>query len=119
MPPASKTFPEAIAAKDVRSLRYVFVNRAAEKLFDLPRARIDLEFGGFLGCRERGLQGFDLRYGNAVIGIAIKAEHGCLHLGRKLRRALRPQRIWRIDRRAIERDAGLEVAAVGGIFPNR
>src|SRR5258708_39026256 len=40
MPPASKTFPEAIAAKDVRSLRYVFVNRAAEKLFDLPRASI-------------------------------------------------------------------------------
>ena len=32
--------PEAIAAKDARSLRYVFVNRAAEKLFDLPRASI-------------------------------------------------------------------------------
>src|SRR5258708_17166572 len=40
MPPASKTFPEAIAAKDVRSLRYVFVNRAAEKLFGMPRASI-------------------------------------------------------------------------------
>jgi PAS domain S-box-containing protein len=32
--------PEAIAAKDARSLRYVFVNRAAEKLFGLPRASI-------------------------------------------------------------------------------
>jgi PAS domain S-box-containing protein len=32
--------PEAIAAKDARSLRYVFVNRAAEKLFDRPRAEI-------------------------------------------------------------------------------
>jgi PAS domain S-box-containing protein len=32
--------PEAIAAKDARSLRYVFVNRAAEKLFSLPRAQI-------------------------------------------------------------------------------
>jgi PAS domain S-box-containing protein len=32
--------PEAIAAKDARSLRYVFVNRAAEKLFGLPRAEI-------------------------------------------------------------------------------
>jgi PAS domain S-box-containing protein len=32
--------PEAIAAKDSRSLRYVFVNRAAEKLFGLPRASI-------------------------------------------------------------------------------
>jgi PAS domain S-box-containing protein len=31
---------EAIAAKDARSRRYVFVNRAAEKLFDLPRASI-------------------------------------------------------------------------------
>jgi PAS domain S-box-containing protein len=31
---------EAIAAKDARSLRYVFVNRAAEKLFELPRASI-------------------------------------------------------------------------------
>jgi PAS domain S-box-containing protein len=32
--------PEAIAAKDANSLRYVFVNRAAEKLFNLPRASI-------------------------------------------------------------------------------
>jgi PAS domain S-box-containing protein len=32
--------PEAIAAKDSRSLRYVFVNRAAEKLFGLPRSAI-------------------------------------------------------------------------------
>jgi PAS domain S-box-containing protein len=32
--------PEAIAAKDSQSLRYVFVNRAAEKLFKLPRASI-------------------------------------------------------------------------------
>jgi PAS domain S-box-containing protein len=32
--------PEAIAAKDARSLRYVFVNRAAEKLFDRPRSEI-------------------------------------------------------------------------------
>jgi PAS domain S-box-containing protein len=31
---------EAIAAKDARSLRYVFVNRAAEKIFNLPRASI-------------------------------------------------------------------------------
>jgi PAS domain S-box-containing protein len=32
--------PEAIAAKDANSLRYVFVNHAAEKLFKLPRASI-------------------------------------------------------------------------------
>jgi PAS domain S-box-containing protein len=32
--------PDAIAAKDARSLRYVFVNRAAEDLFELPRASI-------------------------------------------------------------------------------
>jgi PAS domain S-box-containing protein len=32
--------PEAIAAKDARSLRYVFVNRAAETLFALPRTSI-------------------------------------------------------------------------------
>jgi PAS domain S-box-containing protein len=32
--------PEAIAAKDAGSRRYVFVNRAAEKLFGLPRASI-------------------------------------------------------------------------------
>jgi PAS domain S-box-containing protein len=32
--------PEAIAAKDMRSLRYIFVNRAAETLFDLPRSAI-------------------------------------------------------------------------------
>jgi PAS domain S-box-containing protein len=32
--------PEAIAAKDMRSLRYIFVNRAAETLFDLPRSTI-------------------------------------------------------------------------------
>lgn len=32
--------PEAIAAKDARSLRYVFVNRAAEELFELPRGSI-------------------------------------------------------------------------------
>jgi PAS domain-containing protein len=31
---------EAIAAKDAHDLRYVFVNRAAEKLFNLPRASI-------------------------------------------------------------------------------
>jgi PAS domain S-box-containing protein len=31
---------EAIAAKDARSLRYVFVNRAAEKMFELPRTEI-------------------------------------------------------------------------------
>jgi PAS domain S-box-containing protein len=32
--------PEAIMAKDARSLRYVFVNRAAEQMFRLPRASI-------------------------------------------------------------------------------
>lgn len=32
--------PEAIAAKDAQSLRYVFVNRAAERMFNLPRASI-------------------------------------------------------------------------------
>jgi PAS domain S-box-containing protein len=32
--------PEAITAKDARSLRYVFVNRAAEQMFNLPRASI-------------------------------------------------------------------------------
>jgi PAS domain S-box-containing protein len=35
-----ESVPEAIAAKDSRSLRYVFVNRAAEALFKLPRAEI-------------------------------------------------------------------------------
>jgi PAS domain S-box-containing protein len=32
--------PEAIVAKDARSLRYVFVNRAAERLYGIPRADI-------------------------------------------------------------------------------
>jgi len=35
-----ESVPEAIAAKDSRSLRYVFVNRAAETLFNRPRAEI-------------------------------------------------------------------------------
>jgi PAS domain S-box-containing protein len=32
--------PEAIVAKDARDLRYVFVNRAAEKMIGVPRAEI-------------------------------------------------------------------------------
>ena len=44
-----------------------------------------------------------------VSALAIEAEHRRLHVGRKLGRALRPQRVGRIDRRAIERDARLEV----------
>jgi PAS domain S-box-containing protein len=35
-----ENIPEAIVAKDARTLRYTFVNSAAEKLFGLPRAEI-------------------------------------------------------------------------------
>jgi PAS domain S-box-containing protein len=35
-----ENIPEAIVAKDARSLRYTFVNKAAEKLLGLPRAEI-------------------------------------------------------------------------------
>lgn len=35
-----ENIPQAVVAKDAQSLRYVFVNHAAEKLFGLPRAQI-------------------------------------------------------------------------------
>ncbi|HZR75656.1 PAS-domain containing protein [Bradyrhizobium sp.] len=35
-----ETIPQAIVAKDARSLRYLFVNRAAETLMGLPRGQI-------------------------------------------------------------------------------
>ncbi|HET7887333.1 MAG TPA: PAS-domain containing protein [Bradyrhizobium sp.] len=35
-----ETVPQAIVAKDARDLRYVFINRAAEKLMGLPRAEV-------------------------------------------------------------------------------
>lgn len=35
-----ENIPEGIVAKDARSLRYVFVNRAAEKMIGMPRAEI-------------------------------------------------------------------------------
>jgi PAS domain S-box-containing protein len=35
-----ESIPQAIVAKDARSLRYLFVNRAAEMLMGLPRAQI-------------------------------------------------------------------------------
>lgn len=35
-----ESIPEAVVAKDARTLRYLFVNRAAEKLMGLPRTQI-------------------------------------------------------------------------------
>src|SRR6266702_5956544 len=82
-------------------------------------AWIDLELGRLLRLRQRGLQRLDLSHGNAGISLAVEAQHRRLHLRGKLGRAFRPKRIRRIDRRAIKRDARLECARVGGIFPDR
>src|SRR3954464_1944218 len=82
------------------------------------RFRIDLEFGRLLVLLQGCLELLDLGDGNAGIGAPIEAEHRCLHLGRELHRAFRPQRIGWIDRRTVEGDAGLEAAAVSGIFPD-
>jgi PAS domain S-box-containing protein len=35
-----ENIPEAIVGKDARDLRYIFINRAAERLFGLPRSEI-------------------------------------------------------------------------------
>src|SRR3954464_9911165 len=72
------------------------------------RFRIDLEFGGLLVLLQGRLELLDLGDGNAGIGAAIDAEHRCLHLGRELHRAFRPQRIGGIDHCAVERNTSLE-----------
>src|ERR1700735_3643165 len=81
-------------------------------------ARIDFEFGGFPGSCQRCLQRLDRRNRNAGIRLAIQAQHRRLHIRGELGRALRPERVRWIDRRPVERDAGLETSAVRGIFPD-
>src|SRR3954469_1232552 len=80
---------------------------------------IDLELGSLLVFGQRRLEGFHRCDGNAGVGLAIEAEDGRLHLGCELRRALRPDRVLRVDQRTVERGACLQRAAVGGIFPDR
>src|SRR5690242_12350416 len=82
------------------------------------RARIDLELGGLFSLGECGLEGLDGRNGNAGICLAIETEYWRLHFGGELRRALRPEWVWRIDRRTVKRNAGFERAGMSGKFPH-
>src|ERR1700761_4056837 len=81
------------------------------------RAGIDLELGGLVGRGERGLERLDTGNGNTGIGFAVETEHRRLHVARQLHRALRPQRVRRIERRAVEGAAGLQRVAMRGVFP--
>src|ERR1700722_4338701 len=85
----------------------------------MRRAWIDLEFSGLPGRCQRRLQRLDRRNGNAGIRLAIQAQHRRLHIRCELGRALRPERVRWIDRRAVKRAARLEASAVRGIFPDR
>src|SRR5262245_23346539 len=57
------------------------VARATVGVEAMRGARIDLELSGLFVFLQRRLQRFDARDGNAGIGLAIEAEHRCLHLG--------------------------------------
>src|SRR5947199_10202930 len=99
--------------------RVVAIARAIVGVETMRCGGIDLELGSLVVGRQRRLEGFHRCDGNAGVGLAVEAEDGRFHLGRELRRALWPDRIWRIDQRTVERGARLERAAVGGIFPDR
>src|SRR5215831_4258207 len=100
---------------------FLAVARAIVGVEAVRCARIDLELGGLAGRLQCGLHRLDLRYRNALVGLAVKAEHRRLHLRRQLGRALRPDRLLRvgIDQRAVERNGRLEVLVMRGIFPHR
>src|SRR6185295_2238629 len=73
--------------------------------------RIDLERRRLAGGPERRPHRLHLRDRNALIGLTVETEHGCLHLRCQFGRAHRPNRLLsgRIDQRAIKGDARRDI----------
>jgi hypothetical protein len=83
----------------------------------MGRAGIFMELGGLAGRFERSLHLLDLVRRNAGVGFAVEAEHGLLHLRRKIDGTLR-RGVVLVDQAAVEGDAGLQVRIVGRIVPH-
>src|SRR4029079_10394057 len=85
------------------------------------RALIDLDLERLARALQRGLHRIYLGQGDTLIRFAVETEHRRLHLGCKRSWALGPNRCLRVrvDQRAVECDARLEVLIVRGVFPDR